>query len=210
MTNEVSLNLGPRGNYFSLAADSFAIGSPQFGEPRVTICILPAALHYAASGYRVFPCKESDKTPLTEHGYLDATTNPGQIRAWWTRYPGALIGIPTGERFAVLDLDIEHDGEHEGKNGLAQVPDWERRSPVIARTRSGGVHLYFAPEGAPRCTSDQIALGVDTRGLGGYEITLKGRSTVSAWPHWLLNMKHALTLRTGAAMARFGAPASRS
>src|SRR5262249_17822692 len=78
---------------------------------------------------------------------------------------------------------------------LAQVPDWERRSPVIARTRSGGVHLYFAPEGAPRCTSDQIALGVDTRGLGGYEITLKGRSTVSAWPHWLLNMKHALTLR---------------
>jgi hypothetical protein len=165
MTTEVSLNPGPRGKYFSLVATDFAIGSPHFGEPRVTISMLPAALAYAKRGLRVLPCKEADKSPLTTHGYLDASCDPEQIRAWWTRFPTALIGIVTGERFAVLDLDVKH-----GKNGLAYVPDWERRSPVIARTRSGGVHLYFAPEGAPHCTSDQIALGVDTRGIGGFVI----------------------------------------
>ena len=72
---------------------------------------------------------------------------------------GAISGI------AVLDLDVK-----KGKDGLAFVPDWETRSPVIARTQRGGAHVYFKADGAPHCTSDDIALGVDTRGDGGYVI----------------------------------------
>ena len=40
-----------------------------------------AALRYAELGYPVFPCAPGTKTPLTEHGHLDATTDPDQILA---------------------------------------------------------------------------------------------------------------------------------
>jgi hypothetical protein len=132
--------------------------------------LLQAALAYAAQGLPVFPCKnrpgcDDNKAPHIKHGFLDATTDPEIIERWWCRWPDALIGIPTGEVFAVLDLD-----KKKGKNGFLHVPDWKRRSPVIALTQSGGAHLYFDAQGAPGCSTSQIALGVDTKGAGGYVI----------------------------------------
>jgi Bifunctional DNA primase/polymerase, N-terminal/Virulence-associated protein E/Primase C terminal 2 (PriCT-2) len=135
--------------------------------------ILAVALSYAEQGLPVFPCNnkpgdpKQHKKPLTKHGFKDATTDIGVIRRWWKRWPNALVGMPTGSTtgIAVLDLDRKN-----GKDGFAAVPDWEQRSPVIARTINGGVHLYFRADGAPHCTSDEIALGVDTRGEGGYVI----------------------------------------
>jgi hypothetical protein len=132
-----------------------------------------AALAWAALGKPIFPCKntpdneETHKAPLTKHGFKDATTDAAQIQRWWKKWPDALIGMPTGDAsgIAVLDLDIKKD-----KDGYAFVPDWEMRSHVIAKTGSGGAHLYFNSEGAPNCSSDQIALGVDTRGNNGYVI----------------------------------------
>jgi hypothetical protein len=142
--------------------------------------LLDDALQLAEQGLPVFPCNPQTKQPLVgkrkdanrkeipnSGGHHRATTDPKQIRRWWTGWPDALIGVPTGPRsgFAVLDLDVKN-----GKDGLAAVPDWETRSTVIARTQSGGAHLYFDAAGAPHCTSDEIALGVDTRGDGGYVI----------------------------------------
>ena len=46
-----------------------------------------AALRYAELGYPVFPCVSGDKTPLTTHGYKDASTDPDQIDRWWTQKP---------------------------------------------------------------------------------------------------------------------------
>jgi len=43
-----------------------------------------AALTYAELGYRVFPCAPGRKTPITQHGCLDATTGE---RIWETRQP---------------------------------------------------------------------------------------------------------------------------
>jgi hypothetical protein len=83
--------------------------------------MLEAALAWAKAGYPVFPCKQ-DKSPYTAHGYKDATTDPAIITAWWTKWPNALIAVPTGkETFDVLDLDVKN-----GKNGPAHVPDWQR------------------------------------------------------------------------------------
>jgi hypothetical protein len=87
------------------------------------------------------------------------------VSGWWDRWPTALIGMPTGEHFCVLDLDCK-----KGKNGLAVVSDWSERSPLIAITGSDGRHLYFLPDDEIGCTTDEIALGVDTRGKGGYVI----------------------------------------
>ena len=43
----------------------------------------------------VFPCR-ADKKPYTEHGFKDASKNLEQIAEWWTKWPDALIGVPTG------------------------------------------------------------------------------------------------------------------
>jgi hypothetical protein len=34
---------------------------------------------------------------LTPNGFYDAMSYEAQIRQWWTRWPDANIGLPTGE-----------------------------------------------------------------------------------------------------------------
>jgi hypothetical protein len=151
-----------------------------------------AALAYAARGIPVFPCKPRNKKPLTEHGFKDATTEADTIKIWWRRWPLALIGVPTGPASGVdvLDLDVKN-----GKNGFVHVPDWERRSNIISRTRSGGAHLYFNSDGTIPCTVDNVP-GVDTRGHGGYVIvppspgyTWVNGSDFSALPPWPADLR---------------------
>ncbi|MFZ5781751.1 MAG: AAA family ATPase [Pseudomonadota bacterium] len=158
--------------------------------------ILALALGYAAAGKPVFPCVNDPgdlrrhKAPLTARGFKDATTDPLAITRWWKRWPTALIGIPTGSisGIVLLDLDVK-----KGKNGFAHVTDWETLSPCRARTGTGGVHLYFKDDGTIRNSSDDIALGVDTRGEGGYFIApgspgyewigeCRDFSNLSPWP----------------------------
>lgn len=129
--------------------------------------LLKAALIHAREGRPVFPCGR-DKRPLVKGGFYAATTDPVKIERWWTRWPDALIGMPTGEVSGVFVVDLDCK---KGKDGFAAVPDWETLSPVQVKTRSGGRHLYF------RCTkhlgtisAGKIAPGVDTRGEGGYVI----------------------------------------
>ena len=53
-------------------------------------------------------CGQPAKHPLgslAPHGVNDATTNRARVLAWWTRHPRANIGLATGHRFDVLDVD---------------------------------------------------------------------------------------------------------
>ncbi len=50
-----------------------------------------SALRLAGEGKPVFPLKPLGKTPLTEHGFKDATTDQEQIQAWWKEWPDANI-----------------------------------------------------------------------------------------------------------------------
>jgi hypothetical protein len=140
---------------------------------------LDTALRYAARGWMVFPCHwqgEQRKRPLTEHGLKDATSKIAILTAWWTRWPEALIGVPTGEPIRCVVLDI--DRKEGGPDGLVTL-----RSigcPILpltptVHTASGGIHLYFRrPEGGLRNTSGArgrgIGPGLDWRGDGGYVI----------------------------------------
>jgi hypothetical protein len=63
-------------------------------SPARTNLWLDEALTLARRGTPIFPCR-ADKSPLTLHGFKDATTNRDLIREWWMRWPEALIGAPT-------------------------------------------------------------------------------------------------------------------
>jgi hypothetical protein len=68
---------------------------------------LAAALEYATCfGWHVFPVQPGRKEPATANGFLNATTDPDQIRAWWRSNPNANVGVVPGpSNLVILDLD---------------------------------------------------------------------------------------------------------
>jgi hypothetical protein len=138
---------------------------PAGNKNRQEICPWTEALKLAQGGDKVFICGP-DKRPLTANGFKDATTNPDVIHGWWVSCPNALIGVPTGPRFVVIDLDLQHE------DAQAWLEDNRHRLPLTRThaTRSGGKHLLFAPNEKVKCTAGKLCRGVDTRGAGGYII----------------------------------------
>jgi hypothetical protein len=112
----------------------------------------------------VFPCG-ANKAPLLPRGFKDATTDFVLIGTWWSRWPNALVGVPTGIQFVVLDIDCGKHVEAAQWYGKANLP--LTRTHI---TRSGGRHLLFQPDDRVRNTVSKICRGVDTRGAGGYII----------------------------------------
>lgn len=150
---------------------------------RVSDLTLPkAAAAYAEAGVPVFPCAPGAKRPRTQHGLIDATTDVRSIERWWTRWPTANIGMPTGgSGFDVVDVDRRPSG-----SGFAAVERARRAGlidgwAVITRTPSGGVHFYYpaTPERAHRSWSVPQA-HVDFRARGGYVVAPPSRVVTSA------------------------------
>jgi hypothetical protein len=159
---------------------------------------LRAALGYASAGWPVFPCRPDKpqcphaekcrvcKTPLTEHGFQDATTDPVAIRAWWDRWPDANVAIATGSPGPdVLDVDMKPDG-----NGFAALNKLKRAgilagASALVRTRSGGVHIYFA--GTTQGCHALPRHHLDFKAAGGY--VLPPPSAVHGRPYELLDRR---------------------
>lgn len=150
------------------------------------LLVLHCALELANKQIAVFPCG-ADKKPLTEHGFKNASTDLRQVRRMFGPLHSGLIGVPTGDRFDVIDLDLEHDeaqawyAEH-GKD----LPQTRRH-----RTRSGGWHLLVKPDRRMHCSQSKIAPHIDTRGRGGYIIwwpalgfDVENEYALAATPEW--------------------------
>jgi hypothetical protein len=71
-----------------------------------------AARELAHCGFKVFPCNPATKAPMGKLKWKSiATVDLDQISKWWSRWPDAMPGLPTGSAngLSVVDLDI-HDG----------------------------------------------------------------------------------------------------
>ncbi len=130
---------------------------------------LEAALRWAARGFRVFPLQIDSKDPLDMAWTEAATTEPAQIRAWWTDPVTGVerannIGALTTGR-VVLDVDTKH-----GKPGLATFAalgmEWDT---LTVRTPSFGYHAVYQGLETP-VGHHPIGPGIDVRGHNGYVV----------------------------------------
>lgn len=105
-----------------------------------------AALDYAAGGLAVFPLLARGKAPITHNGFLDATTDAGQVRDWWTRTPTANIGaVPASVGCIALDIDTpEHDATATALGLFAE--------PTHVVITGNGRHVWFRHD-APDVTT---------------------------------------------------------
>lgn len=130
-----------------------------------------AALEYAKDGIPVFPVVPNGKKPLSDNGFKDATTDPSVINGWWTQYPDANIGIPTGEITSWFVVDVDNKNGVSGNDSLNALIEKYGELPDTRQhfTPSGGYHLIFYHPGAEiRGSVGKLGLGLDIRCNGGY------------------------------------------
>jgi hypothetical protein len=124
-----------------------------------------------------------DKRPATAHGLKDATTDPDQIRAWWSRTPDANIGIPTGAVSGLVVIDV--DNGQEGDLSLAKLEADHGPMPttLVVVTpgdredgKAPGRHIYVRhPGGKVKNSAGKLGPGLDVRGDGGYVVAPPSR-----------------------------------
>src|SRR5262249_11307740 len=80
-----------------------------------------AGIAYAERfGWYIFPVNR-DKVPLTPHGFRDATRDPATLKEWARRWPGALVGLATGEISGVVVLDVDVKAGRYGWDALGEL-----------------------------------------------------------------------------------------
>lgn len=152
---------------------------------------LPGAIDLANRGFAVFPCLPN-KAPATPCGFHDATRDPAGVTELWRRWPGPLIGTPTGpiNCFDVLDIDPRHGGDIWYNAHLDILPPTR-----VHTTRSGGFHILFRHSEGVRNSAGRIAPGIDVRGEGGFVVwwpaagyPVEADDAPAEWPEWLLEL----------------------
>ena len=115
-------------------------------------------------------CGQPGKHPqgsLVPHGVKDATTNRARILAWWTRHPQANIGLATGHRFDVLDVDGPRGAQ--AIRALAATHGLESSGPWSAPA-AGGISTW-----PPRASA--------TPGLTAWRMWIGGVGVAMWSPH---------------------------
>lgn len=118
---------------------------------------------FIEAGYIVFPVQ--NKQPLVEHGFKAATNDPGKLEEWWSKWPEADVGLPTGQvnNLSVIDID--------NKDGSAERRLEDVGFDVAVKTPSGGYHVvtkYYPDIRTTRGIEDQIDIRNDSSYVVAY------------------------------------------
>ena len=154
------------------------------------------------------------KSPRTEHGFLEATLDPAQIRAWWQAAPEALIGVAAGASGLVTE-DIDNKPEKDGAESLRAAGHWPPDPTYWYETQSGGFHFVYQADGpAVGPTKDHKLedgtklLGVDRRSGGSYfiwwdEAWPDSRDEFKPAPQWFCNSVGEVGAEWGGTLAEW-------
>jgi hypothetical protein len=157
-----------------------------------------AAEAYAALGYRVVAmhavrdggsctcqrgtrCSDPGKHPCLAGWPRAASRTPAEVRGWWQRWPAANVGLVTGARFDVLDVDGPAGVEALGAI-LSHRHPADHPGPVV-RTGGDGWHLLYAPTGLGNRV--RLLPGVDWRGRGGLVVAPPSRHASGRAYRWV-------------------------
>lgn len=161
-------------------------------------------------------CKMPGKHPLVElldkeamkargdgEKVYTATSDPKIIKRWWKKWPEANIGFwLEGSGLAALDVDV--GGEKKGHETLREIMDKAgatRPDTLVAKTPSGGAHIYFLDRPDLPNKSNALGMGLDIwRGQhylllppsnhkAGGLYTWEKLAAPVAWPDWLMPKK---------------------
>jgi hypothetical protein len=191
------------------SADLVSARRPEPPDPRQ---LVEVALRYGRHGWPVLPlhtpggqgcscsvseCGSRGKHPRTARGLHEASTDPGRIRSWWTRWPHANVGVATGAVSGLIVVDVDLP---DGPDSLAELEAQHGSLPATCeqRTGSGGRQLLLTHPGPPVGNRAGVVPGIDVRGDGGYIVVPPsihatggryrwvGRTPPATAPGWLL------------------------
>lgn len=155
--------------------------------------MLDYALQYADKNISIFPCNWPTSTSSCSCKLGEKCKNPGkhpyikgwqeaascdrdQIIQWWTDWPAANIGVPTGALNGVDVLD--DDPKHGGDVTLASICSEFGPLPDTPRVLTGslGHHHWFSHcPGLRNNNHGQLGIGLDWRTDGGLVIAPPSR-----------------------------------
>lgn len=176
---------------------------------------LAAAKACHALGWSVIPIEPGGKRPLVRwERFQHKPSTDLEILSWFSRWPGANLGIVTGAVSSLVVLDV--DPRHNGNQSLEDLCREHGALPdtVEAQTGGGGRHLYFRHPGTVVHNRTALAPGLDLRGDGGMVVappSLHASGRHYCWraghgpdrmapapmPDWLHRLGHADSQHSG-------------
>lgn len=116
-----------------------------------------------------YKCRTPGKHPRLSNWEAQASNDPGQIKAWWHKWPTANICFPPGiNGFVTFDLDSYKDIYGDDGDLFTQAD----KDTVTQISGGGGEHLVFQmPVGkAYTNANNTLPPGIDIRGFGGQQL----------------------------------------
>ena len=116
--------------------------------------VINAAIKLTGFGFRVIPlhgvnsdgvctcfkgpdCKDAGKHPIEKGWREKSSTDPEVVKAKFTKYPFANVGIETGKKSGITVLDVD------GEDGFESVEKLNLPTTPVVLTGSGNAHYYF-------------------------------------------------------------------
>ncbi len=165
--------------YLSLGYPVLPVCSPRMG----------AHQHRVAGRMQACPPDKRGKTPMTSwKDYQSRLPTVDDVRAWWTRWPTANIGMATGALSGVIVLDCDSGEARQ----LALEKGGLEKAPAVWTGTPGGIHFWIGHPGYPVRNFVKDIPGTDFRGDGGYVLlppSLHHRGANYRWNEHTLGMR---------------------
>lgn len=143
--------------------------------------------------FKIFPIHHKSKVPMTHRGFKDATNDLKQVEEWFTLFPDAGIGLPTGKINNILVLDI--DPRNGGDVSLSRLIDEYGELPhtVQCLTGGGGQHYYFKYDERLSKSKLDGYPGLDIQSDGKYVVVPPSTHPNGKKYHWEESSKPVIT-----------------